>query len=219
MTEEFNTANADTPDVADPFLDDAGVDSWDDAMKAAPAPENFTYDDLPNGKYTVFTFSAKPLTIGKGRREGYRGFGWKMCVMSGPERGFLQNVSRFFHVKDEPSLTWLKKDLVGMGIDPDAPTFSLKRLMGEGIVDFLDRVLEIEVKRAPNTNNPDAPYVNVYINKWLPGVPVPEELREIAKAGGTKRAQSSAQAGVGGAVAGGVPGGAAGAGGVPNGMF
>lgn len=168
------------PDIEDPW---AGLD---DAFNQVEAKESPEYDDLPDGKYQAFSYAVKPFTIEKGKRVGYQGINIQLRVLSGPHRGFKQSFMRSFHRDDPDSLAWLKKDLTNLGVVAamQAQQVNLGTLMRERLDLFLDHVVEIQVKRTPGRNAGDPPYVNVYINRTLDGVAIPEDLRYGADGAG-----------------------------------
>lgn len=168
MADDFDPV----PDFEDPFASDL-----DAAYEQAAPPAAQDYDDLPDGRYHAYTYSVKPFEIGQGKRTGYRGIALQFRVIAGPQRGCKQSHMRSFHPSDQGSMEWLKRDLAALGVEDDMAAGGIKmsQLLAARLDLFLDRVVEIQVKRSPSQTG--EPFVNVYINRQLPGVAIPEDLR------------------------------------------
>lgn len=197
---QMATDQYDDNDIPDP--NDLGIDDpfagMDEAYESAPIPENMS-NDLPDGKYQCFVFSATQVKIENAESKRFGYIGIKLCfrVLNGEHRGENQYHTRFFHPTDEKSMGWLKKDLASLGVDTAMREkgLTIRMLLKEHLHLFLDRCVEIQVKRTPNQNKPDSPYVNVYINRLLDGMAIPEELRQASPAGGNGTAGGAAKAG------------------------
>lgn len=195
-TPEEWTPPVDGPDmdIEDPF---AGMD---EAFDAAPETATPDFTDLPDGKYQAFVYSASQFKIDKpgSKRFGYVGINLRFRVLNGPHRGETQSHMRSFHKDDQASLGWFKKDLAALGMMPviQEQKISIRQLMGEQIGLFLDRAVEIQVKRTAS-QDPANPFVNVYINRVLDGVAIPEDLKTMpaGATGGNGGAAGSAGAG------------------------
>lgn len=165
----------DAPDFdSDPLAD------LDAAIDAAPEPDVNNYDDLPNGKFVVYVRKAtKNVT-----KTGIQILNLQLQVMRGPWKGFIQGHSFFLDPSKPERLGWVKKDLGRIGIDLSKVRMS--SLLTDQIEMLLDRVLEIEVKRKPKTQNVNEGekdyFLSVYFNRYMPGEEIPADVREMTRA-------------------------------------
>ena len=171
------------PDIADPFAD------ADDAYEKAEVKEGGA--DLPDGKYQGFIAAVKPFRIAQGKRTGYAGITLRICVIVGEHRGETQSHMRSFHAQDADSMSWLKKDLAAIGVQDvmTAQGIKLRELCTERLDIFLDRVIEFQVKRT-SSQDPEKPFINVYLNRVLTGVVIPDDLQHDAGANGAVAPQA-----------------------------
>lgn len=195
-TPEEWTPPVDGPDmdIEDPF---AGMD---EALASAPDVAMPSYTELPDGRYQVFIYSASQFHVNRpgSKRHGYVGFYLRLRVLNGPHRGETHPYRRYFHKNDAVSMGWLRKDLAALGMleKIQQEHISVRDLLGEQIGLFVDRCIEIQVKRSANPNDPSNPYVNTYINRVLDGVTIPEDLKTMpaGATGGNGGAAGSAGA-------------------------
>lgn len=157
-------------DIEDPFAD------LDKAFEATEAKGDFS-DDLPDGRYSAFSYKVKPYKVENGKKAGYSGICVTFRVMTGEQRGQTQNHMRSFHAQDTDSMGWLKKDLANMGIldDMKQEGVTLGQLLTTRMNMFLDRVCEIQVKRT-QSSDPNNPFVNVYVNRVIHDIGIPADL-------------------------------------------
>lgn len=132
--------------------------SFDEAFTAAPVPERGNYSAVPDGRYQVFIDKAEIRT---NTNTGGMELSVQLKILGGEYQNRI-----IFHRRelDNPDrMSYLRGDLEVLGMG-DVQRISqlpsqLKRM--------LDVKLEVQVKHKPNPNNPERPYVNVYLNKRL----------------------------------------------------
>lgn len=191
--------------IDDPFA------GYDEAFGNAEVKETPEFTDLPDGKYQAFVFSAKPYQIEKpgSKKFGYHGIALRFRVLNGPHRGQMQSHMRSFHKDDMDSMGWLKKDLAALGVldAMQQQGIGVRQLLQGHLPLFLDRTVEIQVKRTAS-QDPANPFVNVYINRVLNGVVIPDDLR-IAPTSGSNSGNGNGNMGAGNGKSAGAGGGIA----------
>ena len=141
---------ADLQDIANEF----------DAVEPS---EGNSFEDLPDGKYTVRVDRLFFDTWKEGERPILK---WEMVVVDGQYEGAKQRKTGW--LTNENNAKMFKADLLNAGLDMNGRGISFAVLPNH-LEELIDVMLEITVKRSKGDklDKNGNPYVNVYINKRI----------------------------------------------------